>query len=107
MRRDNEMSFIGFLAGLSLGALVGVLFAPRSGQETRNAMKDVAEEGADCMKTLGRDARESVTTWVERGKEAIDEGRETLGSAIEVGRQAYREATGESNNSAAAEEHSV
>lgn len=107
MRRDNELSFIGFLAGLSLGALVGVLFAPRSGQETRDAIKDAAEESAESIKTLGRDARESVATWVERGKEAIDERRETLGSAIEVGRQAYREVTRESNDSAAAEEHSA
>jgi gas vesicle protein len=107
MRRDNEISFIWFLAGLSLGALVGVLFAPRSGQETRDAIKDTAEEGAECIKNLGRDARESVNTWVERGKEAIDQQRETLGSAIEVGREAYREATGESNNSAAAEGRSA
>jgi len=107
MRRDNEISFIWFLAGLSLGALVGVLFAPRSGQETRDAIKDAADEGAESIKNFGLDARESVNTWVERGKEAIDQQRETLESAIEVGRQAYREATGESNNSAAPEGRSA
>lgn len=106
MHRDNETSFVWFLAGLSLGALVGVLFAPRSGQETRDAIKDAAEEGAESIKNFGRDARESVNTWVERGKEAIDQQRETLGAAIEAGRRAYLEATGD-NNSAAAEERSA
>jgi hypothetical protein len=70
-------------------------------------MKDVAEEGAESIKNFGCDARESVTAWVERGKEVIDQQRETLGSAIEAGRQAYREATGESNNSVPTEEQSA
>ena len=33
--RDSGTGFVWFLAGLGLGALAGVLYAPRSGSETR------------------------------------------------------------------------
>ena len=35
--RDGN-NFVWFLAGLGLGALAGVLYAPRSGRETRQAI---------------------------------------------------------------------
>ena len=38
-------SFAWFLAGLGLGAVVGVLYAPRSGSETREVLRARAEEG--------------------------------------------------------------
>ena len=38
--RDNSNSFLWFLAGLGFGALMGVLYAPRSGRETREAIKN-------------------------------------------------------------------
>jgi len=40
-----------FLAGLGLGALVGVLYAPKSGRETRQSLIDAAEEGRDFVVT--------------------------------------------------------
>ena len=90
--RDDEVSFMWFLAGLGLGTLMGVLYAPRSGSETREAIKESVEEGREYLKDLGRDARESVARLVERGKDAIDYQMEQVQSALEVGRQAYRDA---------------
>jgi len=43
--RDSSNSFLWFLAGLGFGALLGVLYAPRSGRETRDAIKSSAQEG--------------------------------------------------------------
>ncbi|MGH9567989.1 MAG: YtxH domain-containing protein, partial [Candidatus Angelobacter sp.] len=43
--RDSSSSFIWFLAGLGFGALMGVLYAPRSGRETRDALMNTAQEG--------------------------------------------------------------
>ena len=40
--RDGN-SFVWFLAGLGLGALAGVLYAPRSGSETREALRARAQ----------------------------------------------------------------
>ena len=93
---DDRNSSIGwFLAGLGLGAAVGILYAPKSGRETRENLLERADEGRDFVTQRGREAREHVSTWVERGKETVGKQREQINSAIEAGRQAYREATGD------------
>lgn len=91
--RDDEVSFVWFLAGLGLGTLMGVLYAPRRGSETREAINESVDEGREYLKDLGRDAGESVAKLVERGKDAIDDQVEQVQSAIDAGRQAYRDAT--------------
>jgi gas vesicle protein len=92
---DSSNSFMWFLAGLGFGALLGVLYAPRSGRETRDAILTSAQEGKEYVKNRGREARESVGEWVERGKEVVSRQKERFGSAVEAMGQAYREATGE------------
>ena len=39
MSENSGSSFGWFLAGVGLGALVGVLYAPRSGSETRDQIR--------------------------------------------------------------------
>ena len=90
--RDSGNNFMWFLAGLGFGALLGVLYAPRAGRETRESLMSSAQEGRDYIKTRGRDARETVNQWVDRGKEVVSRGKEQFGSAVEATRQAYREA---------------
>jgi gas vesicle protein len=94
--RDNSNSFMWFLAGLGFGALIGVLYAPRSGKETRDALKNTAQEGTEYLKNRGREARETVNQWVDRGKEVVSQKKEAISSAIDATRQAYREASAES-----------
>lgn len=91
--RSNNLGW--FLAGLGLGAVVGILYAPKSGRETRQALLDSAQEGREYIATRGREAREQISTYVDRGKEQINRQRDQINSAIEAGRQAYREATTE------------
>ena len=91
--RDNSNSFLWFLAGLGFGALMGVLYAPRSGRETRDAIKNSAQEGCEYLKTRGREAKETVSQWVDRGKDVVNQKKEQLSSAIDATRQAYREAS--------------
>ena len=93
MSNENGNSIGWFLAGLGLGALVGILYAPKSGRETRETLLSSAEEGRDYVVTRGREAKEQVSQWVGRGKEAVVRQKEQINSAIEAGRQAYREAT--------------
>lgn len=91
---DDRNSSIGwFLAGLGLGALVGVLYAPKSGRETRESLLSGVDEGREYLTSRGREARDQVGTWVDRGKETIGRQRDQINSAIEAGRSAYREAT--------------
>ncbi len=93
--RDNSNSFLWILAGLGFGALMGVLYAPRSGRETRDAIKNSAGEGAEYLKSRSKDARETVNQWVDRGKDVVSQKKEQISSAIDATRQAYREAAGE------------
>lgn len=97
--RDGGNNFMWFLAGLGFGALLGVLYAPRSGRETRESLINTAQEGREYIKTRGREARETVNQWVDRGKDAVARGKEQFGSAVEATRQAYREATSEGKKS--------
>jgi gas vesicle protein len=90
--RDGN-GFLWFLAGLGVGAVVGVLYAPRSGDEMRDVIRSKAQEGADRARQHARRAREQANDWMDRGRDTIGQHRENLRTAYEAGRQAYNEAT--------------
>ncbi len=83
-----------FLLGLGVGVGIGMLFAPKSGEETRELIKNKAEEGSEFLKQRGTELKQSAAEWVDRGKETLRSQRENLNDAMEAGRQAYREAVG-------------
>jgi gas vesicle protein len=91
-------SFLWFLAGLGIGAVVGVLYAPRSGRETRDAILDRAEESREYVIARGKQAREQVNDWVDRGREVLSKQKEQLNAALDAGRQAFREANVEGSH---------
>ena len=90
--RDSN-SFVWFLAGLGLGALAGVLYAPRSGSETREVLRARAEEGRDYVRNRAREARDQASEWADRGRDAINQQKDQLRAAYDAGRQAYQEHT--------------
>jgi len=90
--RDGN-SFLWFLAGLGIGAAVGILYAPKAGDELRQQLREVAEEGRENVKQRARQAREQAGTWAEKGRDYLNQQRDQIRSAYEAGRQAYREAT--------------
>jgi len=88
----DKSGFSSFLLGLGVGIGIGMLFAPKSGAETRQLIKDKTGEGTDYIKQRGSDLRDSATDLVNRGKEAVNRQKETLADALEAGRQAYHDA---------------
>jgi gas vesicle protein len=94
--RDSN-SFVWFLAGLGLGALAGVLYAPRSGSETREVLRQRAGEGTDYVRNRAREAREQASQWADRGREAVNQQKDQFRAAYEAGRQAYQESTTETS----------
>lgn len=90
MEDDNKFSY--FFLGLGLGVAVGLLFAPKSGAETRDLLLSKADEGKEYLKRRTSDLRETAEEVIERGKSAVTRQRDNLSSAVEAGKQAYREA---------------
>ena len=91
--RDGGNSVVWFLAGLGVGALVGVLYAPRSGEETREVLLNKAQEGREKARHHARKAREHANDWMDRSRDVLTQQKEQFRSAYEAGRQAYRETT--------------
>src|ERR1700733_3875276 len=122
---DSGISGLGwFLAGLGVGALVGVLYAPKAGKETREDLvasaldaRDraavLAQQAQDKAAALAAQGKQQVGEYVDRGKEYYDRGRtqwaqyvekgkglvqeqqDKVSAAIDAGRDAYASSTNE------------
>lgn len=89
---------LSFLLGALSGAAFAILFAPRSGKETREILGERLRETADRGRRLGeqavekgREVAEDASGYVERQREALEKRRDRLSAAVEAGRQAYRD----------------
>ena len=102
-----------FLLGLGVGVGIGMLFAPKSGQETREIIKNKAGEGTDYLKQRTAegtdflkqrtaegtdfikqrtaDVKQTASEWVDKGKDVLGRQRDNIADAVEAGRQAYRD----------------
>src|SRR5215472_7488475 len=78
-----------FLVGLGIGALVGVLFAPKSGEETREFLSQKADEGKEYAQRKARELRERADDLLERGKEVAVRQKDSIAAAVEGAREAY------------------
>jgi len=88
---DNSGSKVSyFLVGLGIGALVGILFAPKSGEETREYLSGKAEEGREYAQRKARELRERAEELMERSKDMVGRQKEQLSAAVDAGREAYQ-----------------
>lgn len=85
MARDDAGAagtvLVTFVLGAITGAAVALLLAPASGEETRRILAEKAKEG-----------REKANDAARQGKEFLNRQRDTLGTAIDRGREAYNQA---------------
>jgi gas vesicle protein len=84
----SKVSF--FLVGLGIGALVVVLFAPKSGDETREYLSDRADEGREYAQKKARELRERAEDLIERSKEIMARQKDALSTAVEAGKDTYK-----------------
>ncbi len=97
MSDSENNGFLWFLAGLGIGAAVGILYAPKSGRETREAILQAAEDGREAVNTKVKQTKEQAAQWVDKGRQYVDSQKDQIKSAFEAGKQAYREATDAEN----------
>ena len=87
---DNVGSKVSyFLVGLGVGALMGVLFAPKSGDETREYLSKRADEGREFAQKKARELRERADELIERGKDVAARKRDSISAAVDAGREAF------------------
>ena len=101
--QNNGLGMIfAFFTGFMAGAVISLLYAPTSGKETRQKIRDKSVEAKDRTVELAQQTsesarqsaqhfmeqgRESVQGIVEGGKERIHEAGEQVKGAVEVGRK--------------------
>jgi gas vesicle protein len=72
---------LAFLLGAAAGAAIALLFAPATGEETRNFLSEKAREGRDKAAEAAR-----------QGRDILNRQRDNLNAAMEKGREAYQQA---------------
>lgn len=84
MARDNGTGaggvMLAFVVGALTGAAVALLFAPASGEETREYLGKKAREG-----------RERARDLADEGKEFLDEQADAVSRAVDEGVEAFRQ----------------
>ncbi len=109
---DESSSGLGwFLAGLGIGALIGVLYAPKSGRETRDDLTAKANDAKEKAGQFVEQGKDQVNDYVDRGREYYEKGRtqwsqyvdkgkdflqeqqSKVAGAVNAGKQAYEEQT--------------
>ena len=68
--------FVAFIAGAIAGAAVALLYAPATGEETREYLGQRAREGKDRAAEAARQGREAIIKQRENLTTAFDRARE-------------------------------
>jgi gas vesicle protein len=91
---DNVGSKVSFfLVGLGIGALIGILFAPKSGEETRDYLSSKADEGKEYAQRKARELRERAEDLIERSKEIMARQKDAISTAVDAGKETYKRET--------------
>jgi hypothetical protein len=81
-----------FLAAMGIGAMAGLLFVLRSGEDTGTYLRERSDKGLDYLNRRAEKLRESAAGLAKKGKELM--GRRVGGSVktdTEAEKQAYQE----------------
>jgi gas vesicle protein len=75
---DEDNGKLGwFLAGAVIGAGIALLYAPKSGSETRKYLGKTSRDGQKAMEASGREL-------MDRGKELYEKGKQIAEDAAEL-----------------------
>jgi gas vesicle protein len=75
MEDDSKLGW--FIAGVAIGATVALLYAPKSGKDTRKYIGKATHQSKEAMEASGREL-------MDRGKELYDRGKQIAEDAAEL-----------------------
>ena len=87
MNRDCASAL---LLGLGIGAVVGLLTAPRPGEKTRMKIIGKVRESGDYVNDQASNLRDSASDLFDKGRQDLERRRTDIAEAIEAARRAYR-----------------
>ncbi len=73
---DGSNRVAWFLTGALIGATIGLLFAPKSGKDTRQFLSDKTHQGRDAVTDTGKDILEASRDMFERGRKLVEDAAE-------------------------------
>lgn len=82
MKTTSRIAF--FLAGMGVGAIVAVLYTPRSGKQTRRLLALKAEEGKEYVEERGKELRRHAEDAVDRSREFVIKQKDRLAEALKA-----------------------
>ena len=82
---------LAFLGGAVAGVVAGLLLAPKSGEETRRALKGYARKAEEEVLEKAKEARAALDETIERGKHFIAEKTADVKAAAKAGRETMKE----------------
>ena len=88
---SSQAVALAFLGGAVAGVVAGLLLAPKSGEETRRALKGYARKAEEEVLEKAKEARAALDETIERGKHFIAEKTADVGAAVTVGRETMKE----------------
>ncbi|MGA2467574.1 MAG: YtxH domain-containing protein [Thermodesulfobacteriota bacterium] len=80
---------LAFFIGGLVGAGVALLLATQSGKETRQKIKDLADDAKEKATKYAEEVKSKVTSTVGKGKELVEEKKSLITTAVEAGKEAY------------------
>jgi gas vesicle protein len=91
MKTNGDFKFPDFLVGMGLGAIIGLLLAPRSGEETRKYLRERSNKGLDALNQRAGKLRKSIEGMVKKGKKFVGPRCDSIDTTTEAQDQAYQE----------------
>jgi gas vesicle protein len=81
-QRDDIVGRLAwFLTGAMIGATVAILYAPKSGKDTRKYISDRAQQGKQAVSDTSKDILDSSKEMFERGRKLVDEAADLFDRA--------------------------
>ena len=91
MKIDGELRFPYFLVGIAAGAIIGTLFAPRSGEETRKYLRERSNKGLNHVNEQAIRLRAAAEALIENGKKLMACQHQPINTAAQAEAQANPE----------------
>ncbi|MBN1823546.1 MAG: YtxH domain-containing protein [Endomicrobiales bacterium] len=87
--KNSGEVILAFILGAVVGGVLGMLYAPAPGKETRKKLHELSDELAEKMEDIEGEVKSKTKEIVEEGRGKIHSTKERIENAFEAGRKAF------------------